>query len=79
MLGHEIHFGYCLAPGSAVPCRKIIDCWWRVFDVQAFLRRHVQTEDLEAALKPPKDKTLTLLELIEKARKACKPADKDPT
>ena len=33
LLGHEIHFGYCRAPGSELPCRKIFDCWFRIFDI----------------------------------------------
>ena len=72
MLGHEIRFAYCRAPGSALPCRKIFDCWWRTFEVESFVRSHFSGEDIEKILAARPDKMLTLVELIEKAKKAGK-------
>ena len=69
MLGHELNFAYCRAPASQLPCRKILDCWFRIFDVESFLRQHFSQADIESILAPRRDKAATLVELIEKARK----------
>ncbi len=69
LLGHEIHFGYCRAPASELPCRKIFDCWFRIFDVEAFIRSYYSPADVEKILAPRPDKAATLVELIEQARK----------
>jgi len=69
MLGHPLTFAYCRAPGSSRPCRKILDCWWETFDVEIFIRSCYGDESLEEIAAPPKEKVLTLLELIEQARK----------
>ncbi len=73
MLGHDVHFSYCRAPGRQLPCSRIFDCWWQTFDVRAFLRQHLSEEDIARTLTPPKDKAATLIELIAKARKANQP------
>ena len=73
MLGHDVPFSYCRAPARDLPCRRIFDCWWETFDVRAFLERHFSEDDVARILAPPKDKAATLIELIERARKANKP------
>lgn len=70
MLGHEIHFSYCRAPGRDLPCRRIFDCWFEAFDVQAFIRRHFGEADIQQILAPPTDKVTTLMDLIEKAKRS---------
>jgi hypothetical protein len=72
MLGHEIRFTYCRAPASDLPCRKIFNCWFRTFDVETFVRNHFTQEEIDKILTPSRDKTLTIIDLIEKARKANK-------
>ena len=69
MLGHELHFSYCRSPGSQLPCSRILDCWFRVFDVEGFIRQHFSQDDIGKILAPRRDKAATLAELIEKARK----------
>lgn len=69
-LGHDVPFSYCRSPGTDLPCGRISDCWWELFDVEAFLRAHYSEEQIQQILAPPKNKTLSLFELIEKARKA---------
>ena len=59
MLGHEIHFGYCRSPGAPLPCRKIFDCWFRIFDIQSFVSRHFSQADIEKILAPRRDKTVS--------------------
>jgi hypothetical protein len=72
MLGHEVPFGYCRAPGRELPCRRVVDCWWEAFDVESFLRAHFSEEDLREMLAPPQHKVLSLVELIEQARKSAR-------
>ena len=67
-LGHEIRFDYCRGPGCDTPCRRILDCWWQMFDINEFLARHYPREAIEKILAPPQSKVVTLYELIQKAR-----------
>ena len=68
MLGHHITFSYCRAPGSKRPCRKIFDCWYNTFDITQFMQEHFSDEEIKAILAPPKDKMVSLIELIEQAK-----------
>lgn len=70
MLGHDVDFSYCRRPGGTRLCRKIADCWFTKIDIQAYLNNNYTTEELSAAFTPPKPKMTTLLELVEKAKKA---------
>jgi hypothetical protein len=69
MLGHDVPFSYCRQPGQEIPCRKIFDCWWEKFDIQTFIAENYSEEIREEITAPPKPKMLSLLELIEEARK----------
>lgn len=68
MLGHEVPFAYCREPGGQTPCRKVFDCWWETFDVEAFMRCTHDEEMIERILQPRQDKVTTLVQLIEQAR-----------
>jgi len=70
MLGHDLTFAYCRAPGRPLPCSKIGDCWWETFDVEAFVRAHYTEEQVAQLLATPKPKMLSIVELIEKARRS---------
>ena len=70
MLGHDVPFSYCRAPGRELPCAKVGDCWWEAFDVESFIRAHYSAEQIAQVLAPPKPKTLSIVELIEKARRS---------
>ena len=70
MLGHDLSFAYCRAPGRDLPCGRIFDCWWEMFDVEAFVRAHYGEDDIQKILAPRQDKTLSIIELIAKARQA---------
>jgi hypothetical protein len=69
MLGHEVAFSYCRQPGQETPCRKIFDCWWETFDIQTFVGDNYPEEIPNAITQPPKPKMLSLIEIIEQARK----------
>jgi len=68
MLGHDLTFAYCRAPGRDLPCRKILDCWWETFDVRAFLAEHFSDEQIAEILAPRQDKVLSLIDLIRQAQ-----------
>jgi len=73
MLGHDVAFSYCRVPGSETPCRKIFNCWWETFEVEAFIRSCYGEEKIAEIIAPPKQKVLSLVELIEQARKGKEP------
>jgi len=70
-LGSDVPFYYCRKVGeNGLPCFKVFDCWWEIFDVVAYLKDELSPEDFEK-LKgaKPKEKVLSLLEIIEQAKK----------
>jgi hypothetical protein len=68
MLGHLVPFTYCKAPGSALPCHKILDCWHERIDIAAFLDEILSPEEIESITTPSKPKVMQLLELVQKAK-----------
>lgn len=70
-LGHQISFPYCLSENDGLPCSRTIDCWDDYFEVEEFLRKRLSLDEWEKAFKtPPKPKMISLIELIERAKKA---------
>ena len=70
MLGHPVSFAYCRAPGRDLPCGKVFDCWFETFPVEPFIRAHFSEQQIAQILAPRPDKLATLVELIDRARKA---------
>lgn len=68
-LGHELTFGYCRRPGGELPCSKIFDCWFEIFDVEGFIRQHYPEDQIQQILAPPQPKMASLLDLIQQAQK----------
>jgi len=68
MLGHLVPFTYCIAPGSDLPCRKILDCWHERIDIAAYLSEILTPDEIESITAPVKPKVLQLLELVQKAK-----------
>jgi hypothetical protein len=65
-----VNFEYCRIESQQRPCQKIITCWSIHFDVDAYLRAILTPEEFEECfLEPPRPKVVTLIELIEQARK----------
>jgi len=70
-----VTFGYCLKEHIGRPCHKALDCWTAYFDVESFFRDLLTPEEfIERFLNPPQPKMVTLLDLIEKARKIAEEA-----
>jgi hypothetical protein len=68
MLGHLVPFTYCTAPGTKLPCRRILDCWHERIDIESYVRETFTSEEIEALLAPPKQKLTQIMELIRKAK-----------
>lgn len=69
-LGGPVNFEYCRLEQSGLPCSRALNCWSIHFDVEAFFREGLSSEDFERCfLKSPPSKVSTLLELVERARK----------
>ncbi len=69
-LGHDIPLAYCLeAHADGTICPKVLDCWWEIFDVAAWLKSRLSPEDWhKLCCEPPAPKLVSLLEQIEQAR-----------
>jgi len=70
-LGGPVLFAYCkTSSDNHSVCWKILDCWWECFDVVGHLKKFLSEDELkELANKKPKPKIVSLVELIEQARK----------
>lgn len=69
-LGHQIHFTYCRTESGGLPCFKILHCWQDRFDAASLLRAELTPEQWRRCFeRPPAPKMISLVELIEQARK----------
>jgi hypothetical protein len=69
-LGHQITFSYCRVENRRLPCSKIVNCWYEHFMVEDFLREELKPEEWEEVFhRPVKPKIVSLVELIEEAKK----------
>ena len=69
-LGHQISFSYCEKESSGLPCFKTLDCWHTHFDVQNFFVNKLSHNDFKKVfISKAQPKVLSLLDLIEKAKK----------
>jgi hypothetical protein len=69
-LGGPVTFEYCLVENQGQPCGRALTCWSFYFDVEAYFHSRMSPEQFEACFNAQiKPKVVTLIELIEKARK----------
>ncbi len=72
-LGHQISFSYCRSENRGLPCFKTLDCWYDHFLVEEYFRKELTSEEWDKAFKRSgTTKMLSLLELIEQAKKGTK-------
>ncbi len=77
-LGGPVQLSYCEVESSGKPCLKMISCWSPQFDVTTMLAEKMGPENMEAYFsKQVKPKVITLIELIEQARKTLKDTSKE--
>jgi len=70
-LGGEAPFTYCLREAGDLPCQRIVVCWQASFPVEEYLRRRLSQQEWEEFVnRKPKDKIISLLDLIEEAKRA---------
>jgi hypothetical protein len=70
LLGHTVAFSYCRAQGLGQPCRQILNCWFERLPIEAYVRAEYGEAELVRLTQPTPPKLLTLIELIEQARRA---------
>ncbi len=76
-LGHQIYFSYCRTENQELPCFKVLDCWSGHFLVEEYLRKELTPEQWgRVSDRKPKSKMLSLVELIELAKKRKKETEK---
>jgi hypothetical protein len=69
-LGGPITFEYCRVENQGQSCGRALTCWSFYFDVEAYFRSRMSPEQFEACFNGQiKPKVVTLIELIERARK----------
>ena len=70
-LGGPVSFYYCRTTGEeALPCWKLLDCWWEQFDVLGYVRTEYSQETVDKLIDArPKPKVTSLIELIAAAKK----------
>lgn len=70
-LGSIIPFRYCMISGEGdMPCFKILDCWWEIFDVDSYLKENLPADAYEGLIKAgPKPKVASIVEIAEAAMK----------
>ena len=72
-LGGEVKFSYCEKEGGNIPCPRIITCWYPFFPVKQYLRETMTPDAWDTFVRQaPKDKIITIIELIEAAKKRAK-------
>lgn len=68
-IGGYVNFKLCRSENNFLPCRWVVRCWEGWIDVRKFLEENFSAEDLDKALRPPKQKLESLVEVMEKAKK----------
>ncbi|MBW1981071.1 MAG: hypothetical protein JRJ12_07600 [Deltaproteobacteria bacterium] len=75
-LGHQVNFGYCRQENNTLPCARAILCWQPYFPVALYLREKLTRAEWDRCFnQQPKEKIVSLLELIEAAKKRREPSD----
>ncbi|MBW1973147.1 MAG: hypothetical protein JRI44_10010 [Deltaproteobacteria bacterium] len=69
-LGGPVTLKYCLTTNNKLFCPRITTCWEGKIDISSIIKERFSPEEIDSVFSsPPKDKVLTLIELIEKAKK----------
>jgi len=69
MLGHVLPFHYCRTMNEGLPCRRILDCWFRRMPIREFIEENFSEEELQRIFQPPKPKMVSLAEIVANAQK----------
>ena len=74
-LGHPVAFRYCRTEAEGKLCPQILNCWWQVFDVRAFLSDTDPEALDELTERPSQPKLATIVDLIEAAKRRARRPD----
>ena len=75
-LGHQGPFSYCRREGGDLPCSRAIQCWEPFFTVESHLRESLTPGEWDRfAGQDPRDKRVSLFDLIEQARERLRNRD----
>ena len=73
-LGSVIPFRYCIISGdNDLPCWKILDCWWEIFDVEGYLKQNLPESVFNELIKTaekPKNKIGSIIEIAQQVKKS---------
>ena len=69
-VGGEVNFRFCRFENNMLPCRWIVGCWQTQMDINKLLEDHYSKKELDQIFALPKPKLESLVDLIEKAKKA---------
>lgn len=67
-LGHYVPLKYCRTASNDLPCRKILDCWFEIIEIEKFIKENYSEEEQKQIFAPPPEKITTIIDLINKAR-----------
>lgn len=69
-LGHQITFSYCRIAENNLPCSHAIQCWEVCLPAREYFRTFLSAEQWDQCFeRPPKHKLVSLVELIEQAKR----------
>jgi len=69
-LGHEVSFHYCRTQEGDKLCPRILDCWWEMFDVRAFLEENLGPDDVQRLEQRKRtDKRISILQILQDAQR----------
>ncbi len=77
MLGHVLAFRYCRAMQEGLPCSRILDCWFELMDIRAFVAANYTREELARIFAPAPSRLETLYEVVHRLER--ERSERDPS
>ena len=76
-LGQQITFSYCRRESGNLPCSRALRCWEQAFPASDYFRGCLTDEQWKMCFEEaPKPKIVSLIELIEQAKKNAQSKEK---
>jgi hypothetical protein len=68
-LGHELDFKYCRQEQDLLPCSKVLNCWFERIAIEEYIQKHFSEAERKKMVAPPQNKIVSLIDIIERAKK----------
>ena len=68
-LGHELDFKYCRQEQDFFPCSKVLNCWFERIAIEEYIQKHFSEAEIKKMVAPPQNKIVSLIDIIERAKK----------